>query len=68
MSKDFDLDLKVNIEDRALGQQKINCVFRLTLFNAFKVDMSNVNKEKQLIVDLINLHFSVNLISLSNVN
>jgi hypothetical protein len=30
--------------------------------------MSNVNKENQLIVDLIYLHFSVDLISLSNVN
>jgi len=28
--------------------------------------MSSVNKEKQLIVDLISLHFSVDLISLSN--
>ncbi len=46
---DFDLDLKVDIEDQALGRQKMNWV-------------------KQLIVDLINLHFSFNLISLSNVN
>ncbi len=35
MSTDFDLDLKVNIEDQALGGQKMNWVFRLTLFNAF---------------------------------
>jgi hypothetical protein len=35
MSTDFDLDLKVNTEDRALGQQKMNWVFKLTLFNAF---------------------------------
>ncbi len=62
---DFDLD---DIEDQALGQQKMNWVFRSTLFNVFYVDVSNVNKEKQLIVDLINLHFSVDLISLSNVN
>ncbi len=61
---DFDLDLKVDIEDQALGPQKMNWVFRLTLFNAFLVDMSNVNKEKQLIVNPINLHFSVDLISL----
>ncbi len=68
MSTDFDLDLKVDIEDRALGRQKMNWVFRSTLFNAFLDNMSNVNKEKQLIVDLLNLHFSVDLISLSNVN
>jgi len=35
ISTDFDLDLKVDIEDRALGRQKMNWVLRSTLFNAF---------------------------------
>jgi len=35
MLPDFDLDLNVDIEDQALGRQKMNWVFRLTLFNAF---------------------------------
>jgi len=34
MLTDFDLDLKVNIEDQALGRHKMNWVFRSTLFNA----------------------------------
>jgi len=34
MSTDFDLDLKVDIEDQTLGLHKLNRVFRLTFFNA----------------------------------
>ncbi len=39
MLTDFDLDVEVDIEHRALGRQKMNLVFKSTLFNVFYADM-----------------------------
>jgi hypothetical protein len=65
MSTDFVLDLKFDIEHYV----EIKLIGSLGWHFSMRLGQHvNVNKEKQAIVDLINLHFSVHLISLSNVN